>query len=63
MSLDAQRIGALVAKLKTEEVEIFTAVIREVKSRGSAMSDATVSTLAKSYADKARQLSGDGEKP
>jgi hypothetical protein len=61
MSLNANKIRELVGQLSTEEIELFTSVIREVKDRGTAISDAVVSSLAKKSADKARQLSGNEE--
>lgn len=61
MSLDATKIREHVGRLNKEEMELFTSIIREVKERGTAISDAVVSSLAKKFADKARQLAGDGE--
>jgi hypothetical protein len=61
MSLNANKIRELVGQLSTEEIELFTSVIREVKDRGTAISDAVVSSLAKKSADKARQLAGNEE--
>ena len=59
MLLDAKKITELVGQLSKEEVELFTSVIREVKDRGTVISDAVVSSLAKKFADKARQLAGE----
>jgi hypothetical protein len=61
MSLDATKIREHVARFNEEEKQLFTWVIREVKDRGTAISDAVISSLAKKIADKARQLAGDGE--
>jgi hypothetical protein len=61
MSLDATKIREHVTRLSKEEVELFTWIIREVKDRGTSISDAVVSSLAKKIADKARQLAGNGE--
>lgn len=59
-SLDAEKIRKLVGGLSNEERELFTSVIRDVKDRGTAISDAVINSLAKKLADKARQLSGNG---
>ena len=61
MSLDANKISDLVRQLSKEEKELFTSVIREVKDKGTALSDAIVSSMARKFADKALQLAGDGE--
>lgn len=60
ISLDAEEIRKLVGSLKREEQVLFAAVVRDVKDRGDAVSEAVVDELAKKFADKAKLLAGDG---
>lgn len=60
ITLDADRIKELIGELSSEERQLFSTVIREAKELGGDISDATINELAKKYADKARQLAGEG---
>ena len=60
ISLDADEIRKLVGGLKKEEQILFAAVVRDVKDRGDAISDAVIDELAKKFADRAKLLAGDG---
>ena len=59
-ALDAEGIKALISKLQPEEIEIFRSLMVDVRTRGAGMSPSDISALAKQYADKARNLAGEG---
>jgi len=60
ISLDADEIKKLVGGLNKEEQQLFVAVVRDVKDRGDAISEAIIDELAKKFADRAKLLAGDG---
>ena len=59
-ALNAAEIRDLVKSMSQQELAIFRDVVREIRDIGSGISQPTIESLAKKYADKATKLAGNG---